>query len=477
MWFRFVISMTKKIVSASIVAFAPYPLILMMQVVFAGYLSVEEIGQFALVNFLLMFFMTSTNWGVDKYIIAHKHINKTSINTIFSQELMFAIIMYLVCFFVFRENVNTYIGFADSKVFWACIGLIFLYPPLSRPKAILEKDLLLLPAYMPALAANIIAACIGCVLAIKGFGIWSMIAWKLAVFILEDLFLFIYSPGALKFRFSFDGLGKHSRFCLPLYFGAVISFFSVTADIWIIRSMLGTFELGLYWFAFSISHTALALRAVINRILLPALAAESTLERKLEVFIRLNSGLQIMFVIGMIAIAYWGSDFFSMVFGSKWSAAGPLFVILFYAVAFKVISGTANPLLHSVMKTSIDLNVSIVNSLVLIPLVLAGAYFSGVKGAAVAVLISTLVMTCYVYQSHVRTLCGRGFWYFFSYLTINVASLISINFFFEKILENIVPRILATFSSLLLAYIILNLPTVTGRKMSLSDLWFGRKTL
>ena len=467
--------MANSIAGASIVAIAPYPIILIMQVVFASYLSVEEIGQFALVNFLLIFFMTSTNWGVDKYIIANKKISTFAINEIFSQELIFAVITYLLVLFFFRESVNTYAGLQDSNLFWAFLALIFLYHPLSRPKALMERDMLLFPAYIPALIANVLSACLGFILVIKGFGIWGMIVWKLGIFILEDLILFLFSRSRPRFNFSFDNINQHFRFCLPLFLGALLSFFAVTADIWIVRNLLGTFELGLYWFAFSISHTILALRAVIVRILLPALAAEEALGSKVKSFSRLNSALQIIFVAVAIIIAYWGADIFSAIFGSKWSRAAPLFVILFYAAVFKVISGTANSLLHSLMNTGIDLNVAIVNTLVLIPLVIVGTYFGGVKGTAVAVLVSTLAMTCYVYQRHVKSLCGLGFWYFFSYLLINIVILILVRFFFDESLEGLVIKITATAASFLFAYITLRLSFLTGREMSLSDVFFLRK--
>ena len=461
--------METKIARASIIAITPYFLIFSMQVFFASFLSVEIIGKFALVNFLLLFFMTSTNWGADKYIITNKAITKDGTNEIFTQEIIFAIIVYLICLFVFRENVMNYTGLEDSWLFWVFLALIFLYHPLSRSKALLEKEMSLTRAYMPALISNLLGAILGIFFLQNGFGIWSMVIWKMSIFIFEDIILLVSSPNRPGFKISCENIRPHFRFCLPLFLGALFSFFSVTADIWIVNNMLGQYELGLYWFAFSISHVALAFRAVIIKILLPALSRKKSIEDKIILFSNLNIVLQIFFVAVTIITAYWGRDIFILIFGSKWSMAAPLFVILVYAVAFKVISGTANTLLHSIMKTDIDLNVAIVNTIVLIPIVVIATYFFGVTGTASAILTSTVLMTFYVYQTHVKKVCNLGFWYFFSYLTINLTSLILVTNFFYQYLDNIVGKIIATIASSLFAYMVLKLPSLTGRKISIES--------
>ena len=73
--------MANRIADAATLPIVSYPIILIMQIMSSDYLSVDEIGQFPLVNSLLMFFMMSSNWGVFKYIIARKNINKTKLQS------------------------------------------------------------------------------------------------------------------------------------------------------------------------------------------------------------------------------------------------------------------------------------------------------------------------------------------------------------------------------------------------------------
>lgn len=450
---------------------APHMFVFAMQVIFARYLTVTEIGQFAIVNLLLILFMTSTNWGVDRYIIANKKINENEINEVFTQELIFSFLAYVFCITLFREHINNYISLEDSNFFWASILCIFLYNPLSRSKALLEKKMSFLSAYLPALTSHFLGSSLGLLLLISGYGIWSMIAWKITVFIGEYLILLMINKERLKLSFNFKNLNTHLVFCMPLFFGGILSFFSVTADIWIVNNLLGSYELGLYWLAFSMSHVVLVIRTLINRILLPLLSNEVSAEKKIELFTTLNGFLQIITAATVILVTYWGADLFLLIFGSKWLEATPLFIILFYAVAFKIISGTANSLLHSFMKTSIDLKVALVNTIILIPLVAVFTYFGGVIGTSIAVLVSTILMTIYVYEAHVRKVCSLGFKYFFSYLSINIITLAFINIIFLEYFDNLFIRSFATIVSILIAYLTLSMPSIKNRKLDLAKVF------
>ena len=419
----------KNIGSASFIAAAPYPIILAMQLFFARSLSVSEIGQFALFNFVVISFITITNWGVDKFIIANKDISTKKINEIFTFELLFSILLFSFFFLFLREIINNYIGLKDSFYVWAMLSLIFLYSPFTRSKALLEKDMRLIYANMPLLIANLVSAILGIVMVFLGYGIWSMIIWRLSIYAIEILILILVAPKRPSIVFGFSSYKLYFYFCAPLYFGAILSFISVTADIWIVNNLLGPEELGFYWLAFSLSHILLSLRLVINRILLPSLASLENLQAKKLLFNKLNSFLQLIMTIILIVVTFWSKDILIFLLGEKWLEAIPLFKILIIASIIKVISGTANPLLHSSMKTGIDLNVSIVNVLVLIPLVIFFTFNYGIIGTSISVLISSLIMTFYVFENHIRRHIKAGFFRYFSFVLVNIIFLSIITLF------------------------------------------------
>ena len=88
-----------------------------MQIIFVRYLTVAEIGRFALVNLLLMLFMITINWGVDRYIIANKKLTNDAIDEIFTQEFIFSLIAYVLCITLLRHHINNYANLENSDFF------------------------------------------------------------------------------------------------------------------------------------------------------------------------------------------------------------------------------------------------------------------------------------------------------------------------------------------------------------------------
>ena len=63
---------------------SPYVLAMGGQVLFAKYLSVEEVGIFALINVFIGMILALTNWNGDKYIISNRDIPNNQIDEIFT---------------------------------------------------------------------------------------------------------------------------------------------------------------------------------------------------------------------------------------------------------------------------------------------------------------------------------------------------------------------------------------------------------
>ena len=210
------------------------------------------------------------------------------------------------------------------------------------------------------------------------------------------------------------------KFSLPLLLGALLSFASVTSDIWIVKNLLSTYELGLYWFAYTMSHTGLALRLVINKLLLPILSGKPSRQSKIDIFSSINFSLQAVFSFVFILVMYLGEGLLTYFVGDKWLPAFPIFTVLCVSVFVKIISGTSNPLLHSEGRTLIDLDSAIFNCFILIPLVAAGTFLYGIYGTAIAVLISSCVMAFYIYFRYVRTISQLSIFSFYTFLFLNI---------------------------------------------------------
>lgn len=455
--------LSNKKIGVSVLAFAPYLVALGMQVFFSKQLLVEEVGVFALIWLFLSMVLAFSNWNGDKYIISKKDISKDEIDEVFTFEIVVSVALYLITVFFFRDVVNGYLDIQDSTLFWVAVGFMFCYFPLTRTRAILEKRLSYVSAYSPIFIANIIAAIIGGVCIFQGFGLWSMVIWKISTHLIEVLILFFVSPYIPRLRFNILHTSDILSYCLPLFVGGTIGFITLNVDRILVTSFMGERELGLYYLAFSLSHITLILRELIARLLLPILSKQDFKEGKIQIFGRLNGILQIFSVVSAILITYWSDILFQFVFGEKWSDAVPIFIVLCYAALFKLVGGASATLLFSAMRTRVAFDVSVLNLVVSVPILFLTIKSSGLSGAATGVLVSIVVVTIIMYETSIKNFCNLGFLYYLSYLSVNITSLYIIFTFWIDNSDGVMVRVLATLVSLAFAVITLPINSVLKR--------------
>lgn len=437
-------------------AFAPYLIGIGMQVFFANKLSVEDVGVFAATSIFLGILLSLSNWNGDKYIISKKNISQEQVDAVFTFEISSSLVLYLITVIFFRDAVNNYLKIPNPNLFWIAMCFICCYHPLIRGKAILEKQLSYISAYSPILFANIIAGTIGSICIFQGLGLWSMLIWKVSTYLIEVIILLYTVPYIPRLRVSFSQTAGLLSYSLPIFLGTIFGFISLNVDKILVTNFMGERELGIYWLAFTLSHTPLILRELLSRLMLPILSKQSSKESKLLIYDKLNGVIQILGVLSAIFVTYWSDTLFQLVFGEKWLEAVPIFIVLFYAAIFKLIGGSPAPLLLSAMRTKHAFYVPIINILIFVPIMFVAIKFGGLSGSAMGVLISVLLLTIIVFETFVRKFTNMGFLYYFSYISVNILSLHAISVFLIDNSDGVMLKVLGTFVSL--AFAIISLP-------------------
>ena len=447
------------------IALAPFLIALIMQAYFARKLPVEEIGIYASINIFIGFILVITNWSGDKYIISNAELKKENVNEVFTYEFCFSFLVYLVFLIFFKDVIGEVLQLPDKYILWLAFVLIFFYNPLSRSKALLEKKLQYAEAHLPLLFANIFAGAIGIIAFLNGFGIWSMLIWKLSVYFIEIFLLLFVSPHRLRFQFNFRNSMKFLAFSRPVFLAGIIGFFILNADYFLVTSLLGLRDLGLYWMAFSVAMILITFRDVVSKFLLPILANLPSLEEKNMLFSKLNGVFQFGAVFIVIVVTFWSEYGFIYIFGEQWQESVPLFIVLVYAGLYKVMGGWASSLFFSVMNTKIQFNQTLLSGVLLFPTIYGCIQLLGLFGAAIGVLISQIILIIYVFETGVKKLSGFGTSYYFSYLTINIifCSLLYIVTTQSPGDFGVIPRIYLSLTSLAFGALTLWLSDITDR--------------
>jgi O-antigen/teichoic acid export membrane protein len=220
-------------------------------------------------------YFAATNWGGDKYIISKDSISDIDVNRVFSFEIALALVLFLIYVVFFHENFIAYLGLEKSNYLLFAMGLCFCYHPLSRCKALLERSKNFVHAYSPLFIANIISLILGYVSLMNGLGLLSMVIWKVSSYVLELLILFFLAPKIPRLSANFFSTLSLAILFVGLYFWVGLDgFIGINLDYYLVSTLMGPEQLGLYWMAFSFSSILIVFRDAITRLLLPILARE-----------------------------------------------------------------------------------------------------------------------------------------------------------------------------------------------------------
>ena len=360
---------------------------LITQVLIARLLTPEELGIAALAIIVSFLFVTMGNLSGDKYYI----YKGKGLNEIITMELfisIFAIALGLCLIYT--------VGYDGKTEYVAFLLLACLYAPLSRPKAIFERELDFYLARRSYFLGQVFGAGFGVLSAYKGLGVWSVLIWKVSSLYLELVFFNIFNP--YKYRIELPskvGVISLARFCLPLTLSAVAVYFYSNIDYLLVSKLLDPKSLGFYWFGYQISNYLLQARKIVVTIATPSLL---TIDDPL--LVSRSTMLVTVFLVSVYSIPALiifmsGSLLIPAVLGSQWVAAVELFQIFSLVIVVKVSTAMLEPLMIRSSTTQNLLKITLLSCVMLPILGYAGILHLGMNGMGWALLLSSILTMAY----------------------------------------------------------------------------------
>jgi len=409
------------------------------QVVLARILDPSHFGVLAFVSMIAFFFHHVGNVHGDKYLVRVSKITQEKLNNVFTLELILALIVFIFVIII-APYIMGVLGKTNQTIYVQFLALVFFHTPLSRIKALHERDLSFYKAYSPTLFGQVIGGIIAVVLAINGYGIWSLLWWRVSTLFGEILVLWSISPFRPKLSIDKNIYNDIIDYGKPLLISSIFIFLYGNYDYYVVDKLTGAEQLGYYWLAFQISHYFLNARAAINKVVFPALSRLNEIKDRYNVFEAMTNITSIFYLIPTIVILFFGDELITLIFGIKWMPAAPLFKVFFIAVLFKAIAGNIGPLLHAEGNTKGDLKLSIIGFVTIIPLVYIGTVYQGILGASLGILIVGFIQIIIGYSMFIKPVTGYGFLYYlwksliivlFVYIITLLLNWLSLGFLFK----------------------------------------------
>jgi O-antigen/teichoic acid export membrane protein len=305
---------------------------LVMGIILARLLSPNEFGVIAIVNMIVYYANSFTNFGLNNALIQNSDINEDHINTVFTIDFFISTFLCLLTF-ISADYIGLYFNNASVALVLKWMSLYYLITTFhSIPIVLLRKKLdyafLTILEFFEALITSVFAS------------YWSIVISSLAVQALTAIVLMFKTHWLPKFMIGKDMADLYS-FGLWNFIRAQLDLLVSKVDYFVIGRFLGVYTLGIYEKSFELTGRAMSgISMPINGVFFPVFSRiKDDVKMVRHVFLQASSMLALIcypILLGLVSVA---PNFVISCLGPQWKGAIVPIQVLAIASMFKVLFG------------------------------------------------------------------------------------------------------------------------------------------
>jgi O-antigen/teichoic acid export membrane protein len=362
-------------------------------VVLARLLTPADFGIVAAVNTLMGLAVIGTTLGFAPAVIRRLHLDETFVSTLFWSSLGVSASLGLVLIAAAPWLAGMF-GRPEAAAYVAVmVPALVCDVCASIPLAMLQRDLRFAALYGSILVAMVVYVVVQIVLALAGFGAWSVIIGQVAMSTTSLVLALALTRWLPKRRFARGVVRSELGFAGGIFASQVLSYGLKSADYWVVGRTLGGAALGAYYIAFQLpSIVRLRMSNVSRQVLFPVFAQErQSEERVASIYLkamRLQIGLGLPTMIGLAALA---APITAVFFGDQWEAAVEPTRWLALAAVFEIVTSPAGSIAiaHGRLRPFLA-SLGVRLALMLAVLMVAAQVGHGLEAFAVAMLVQSV---------------------------------------------------------------------------------------
>lgn len=327
-------SLKKKTVKGSIWSLADNVLntgvSFLVSLVLARILTPHEYGLIGIITIFIAVFNSIVDSGFSSALIRKKEAREIDYNTIFLFNLALSILLF-VFLYIGAPYIGSFFNEPQLVALSRVMGLIVIINAFALiQRTILVKRIDFKTQTKVSCIASVSSGVIGIVLALNGFGVWSLVGQQISRQLLNTVFLWYFSHWMPRFQFSVESFKELFGFGWKLLVSGLID--TVWRQIYqvVIGKCYTSAVLGQYTraeqFASLFSNN---LNAVVSRVTYPVLSSiqddKDRLKDAYRRIIRLTMLVTFTFVLGLGAVA---KSMILVLIGEQWMPCVPILQII-----------------------------------------------------------------------------------------------------------------------------------------------------
>lgn len=369
--------------------------------VLARLLNREDIGLFGSIAIFTALSYVFVESGFTQALIRKQNVNETDYNTVFYFNLFVSIVLYIILFFS-APLIATF--FKQPQLVSIC-RVVFLTIPISSlylvPLAQLNKTMDFKGIAISNVLAVFLSGIIGVTFALKGYGVWSLIAQQIVFQTVRMIVYYLNGTWRPKLQFSFGVILELWKFSLNIMGTSVLNVIFNNLYLIILGRYYSVKQVGDYYQANRLSepfnYTFLIVLTTSSYPLFVQVQDDNSRFRNIyRSMAQKSSMLTFPVMITLIAIAY---PLIYVLLSPKWLHSVTIFQLLIASSLFNVLYSLTVFALNAKGKSSITLRLEIIKKAMILLSVLALLNFGitmMLVGYAIVSFIAYLVSILYL---------------------------------------------------------------------------------
>ena len=299
-------------------------------IVLARLLSPDEYGLIGIILLFITVFNSIVDSGFTAALIRKKDATDKDYNTVFISNLVISIILFFVLLLC-APYISCFFKRTELTPLIRAMGVVLIINALSLvPNAIITKRIDFKTKTKASLISSIFSGIVGIGMALKGYGVWSLVGQQISRQSINTLCLCVYNKWIPKFTFYYKSFKELWNFGFKLLISGLIN--TVWSEIYqvVIGKCYSTETLGHYTQARQFTNIFSSnLNSVIQKVSYPVLSSiqeeKDRLKDGYRKIIKLSMLLSFVLCLGMAATA---KALLFVLIGEQWLPCVPLLQII-----------------------------------------------------------------------------------------------------------------------------------------------------
>jgi O-antigen/teichoic acid export membrane protein len=380
-----------------------YALNLLITVALARLLAPRDFGLVGTASIFVGFAGSLQGMGLIASLYQRKDLSQDILSSVFWMNLGFSAVLLLLLLTV-APLIAAFFGEPAIQYLLYLSGLTIPISALWNIHfVLLLRDLDFRRMGMLAVWSELISGLAAIMLALMGFGFWSLAGKELTASVASVCIMWVYLRNwrpSMHFRLKdLNGLWQYG---LNRSGGLVVEYWQGQIDLFFVGRLLGAEALGFYMVAFNLVKIPVTrLFPLFNQVLFPALVLiRDDLSRVRKVHLRMMRYVILAGVPSLLSLAFLAVEVLGALYGKKWLPSAPALAILAVWGVVYLMTVQLHILLLALGRADSVLRLTLLSAGIMVPAIYIGAQF-GIVGVAFAWFTpSLLILECYRRTAH-----------------------------------------------------------------------------